>query len=107
MTLKELNMNLDNMDIFENKNDPKNMRWPNGNMKQDSKNIKAPKQQKIWKLKHKNACETLILATLTFADYFAQTFLHITTNVFIIFLFKIRLKGLSFDIKKAIFGQFR
>jgi len=49
MTLKGLNMTLDNMDRFENKNDPKNMRWPNGNMKQDSKNIKSHKKHKIWK----------------------------------------------------------
>jgi len=42
-------MTLDNMDRFENKNDQTNMRWPNGNMKQDSKNIKAHKQHKIWK----------------------------------------------------------
>jgi len=35
MTLKGQNMTLDNMDEFENKNDPTNMWWPNGNMKQD------------------------------------------------------------------------
>jgi len=47
-------MNLENKDEFQNKNDPTNMIWPNGNMKQDSTKIKAHKQNKIWNPKHKN-----------------------------------------------------
>jgi len=91
-------MTLDNMDRFENKNDPTNMIWPNGNMKQDSKNTKAHKQHKIWKPKHKNPWKTLMLTNMTFADYFTQNSLHRMPNAFIIFLLESRLKGLSFEI---------
>jgi len=97
-------MTLDNMDRFENKNDPINMRWPNGNMKQDSKNIKAHKQHKIWKPKNKNAWKMLMLPNLTFVDYFAHNSLHRTPNAFIPFFLETRLKGISFDINNRIFG---
>jgi len=47
-------MTLENMDGFKNKHDSTNTIWPNGNMKQDSTNIKAHKHDKIWKFKHKS-----------------------------------------------------
>jgi len=41
---------------------------------------------------------------LTFAHSFDHNFLHITPNVFILFLLETRLTRISFDIKKVTFG---